>query len=254
MMRDEKENVMKTILKNLTMALVALCLLATSGVVSAVTMVPVNLAKIVEYTEKAFVGEVRSVETIQTAQGWADKVTMVVTENVLGDAEPGQLVIWNQFRGSKEAPMQDMPTYTPGEERLVFLAAKAAGSELQAPYGLGQGIFKVQRQPVSGRTTVLNSFGNSNLFQNLDTKEVATKIVETDQAQSRLAAPQKTMAVDRLSAQLSSVSASSLDLTTIKNAAQVMAKEKKPSVKFAEKNPAKAGSETGVLKAVINTP
>jgi hypothetical protein len=50
------------------------------------------------------------------------------------------------------------------------------------------------------------------------------------------------------------VSATSLNLATVKNAAQVMAKEKKPSVKFAAKNPAEASSKTGVLKAVINTP
>ena len=245
---------MKTTLKKLGMALVALGLFGHPVTAPAVTMIPVNLAKIVEYTEKAFVGEVRSVEAIETPQGWADKVTMVVTENIIGDAEPGQIVTWNQFRGSKDSRMQDMPTYTPGEERLIFLAARASGSQLQAPYGLGQGTFSIKRDAVTGRAKVLNGYGNAHLFQNLDTKEVASRIVAQDQVQSRLAAPQKARAVDRLSAQLASVNANSLDLATIKNAAQVMAKEKNPSVKFAAKTPAGSAPKTGVLKAIINTP
>ena len=64
----------------------------------ATSMVPVNLAQIVENTDKAFVAKIESVEVVQTPKGWAEKVTVKVSDPVLGAVQASESVSWQQFR------------------------------------------------------------------------------------------------------------------------------------------------------------
>ncbi|PKO17604.1 hypothetical protein CVU37_08975 [candidate division BRC1 bacterium HGW-BRC1-1] len=244
---------MKTMKKFLAGCAIATLLVSAAGIANAVSMLPVNLAQIVENTEKAFVGTIQSVEVVETPNGWAEKVTATVKEAVLGEVKAGDTVSWLQYRMGEVARLAGMPKYAAGEEHLIFLAGKGLGTDFQAAYGLGQGSFRVHRNVDTGEAFVRNEFMNSQLFKGVDTEALATAIVDNDPVQRRLTASEKTRVTTRRAAQLTLQNYGASDLDGIKAAAQAMKAVKNPSVKFA----AKDGKTTGgkkVFEAVVVSP
>ncbi|CAN5441127.1 hypothetical protein BH09SUM1_BH09SUM1_24690 [soil metagenome] len=148
-------------------------LLSAQGV-QATSMIPVNLAQIVKYTETGFVGTCESVETVHIEQGWADKVTFKVTETIVGKAPADGTITWYQKRMGEASPIPGMPKYVKGAEHMIFLTAKASGSPFQAPFGLGQGAFKVTRND-AGAASATNEFDNKYLYNNLDSAKLRSE-------------------------------------------------------------------------------
>ena len=250
MMRERKDQAMNRMKRFL--ALCAMVLLAgAAGISHATSLAAVNLAQIVENTEAAFVGTVRSVEVVETPKGWAEKVTAEVKEPILGGVQAGQTVVWLQYRVSEIARMPGMPKYAEGEEHLLFLAGKGTGTDFQAAYGLGQGSFRVHRERDTGRAFVRNEFMNAQLFMGIDTEELAKAVVEADPERSRLAPEVKTATVTRQQAQFRTQRMGATDLETIKQAAKALGSVKNPSARFAAKDSDTTESRSPVKTFVL---
>ena len=134
----------------------------------ATTMVDINLAKTVELTENAFVGKVIDVEITETALGAGERVTVEVSEGLLGGYQAGDKAIWTQYRSSERTRLPGMPQYQTGKEYLIFLSASAPNSPYKSAVGLGQGSFTVHRNKFNGETYVINEFRNRALLKDLD--------------------------------------------------------------------------------------
>jgi len=146
------------------------------GTLSATTVIAVNLAKMSETAESAFVVRIDAVESTTTVEGSYDVVSGIVVDSVFGDVQTSEPVSWKQFRVSRAATLAGMPTYEIGKEYLIFLSGKGRGTEFQMPVGMGQGAFKAIRTP-SGDMMVRNAFMNSTLSAGLDTTAAAKAII-----------------------------------------------------------------------------
>lgn len=142
------------------------------SVASATTVLPVNLARMTELADVAYVVRIESVETTQSGKYAVDKVQGVVTEPVLGDGQTSQPVQWQQLRFSQNMIIPGMPVYVPGQEYLVFLSGKSVESGCQMPVGLQQGAFSVIRG-AGGAALVRNDLGNATIAAGLDVPRVA---------------------------------------------------------------------------------
>lgn len=203
---------------------------------SALTMVPVNLGLMVEYTDKAFVGKAVSMQPVETSQGWADEVTFQVTEPVIGKVTAGETVTWLQRRSGEQVPMPGMPRYEGGQEYMIFLAGKAPDSQLQAPYALGQGTFRVHRDRSTGAVYARNEFENASLFQGVDTEALATAIEDAKPATAKLAPAEKAKRARSTHSKLHSLRAGAVDLQTLKDAAKTLKSSGAPRTKFARRS------------------
>ncbi len=186
------------------------------------SMVPVNLAQIVQYTEQAFVGTVLSSTTIQTPEGWGDQVVMRVTEPVLGAARAGEQVQWVQARSSEQAALPGMPQLQVGASHLIFLSAKVNGSPFQAPYALGQGTFAISQDEKTGESKARNDFMNQNLFVGLDTTAIAKAVVEADAASKGLGTAEKALRASQVHSNLQPGKSGSTSLAALKSAARTL--------------------------------
>jgi hypothetical protein len=218
----------------------------------ATSLVPVNLAQIVENTDKAFVGEVKSVEVVKTPKGWAEEVTVKVSDPVLGAVRAGETVSWLQYRVGEQARMPGMPKYATGEEHMIFLAGKGAGTDFQAAYGLGQGSFRVHRDKETGQAFVRNEFMNAQLFTGLDTDALSAAIVDQDAATRGLAADAKSAAAGRAKASLANKRMGATDIDGIKSAAKALSSKLSPSKAFAAPAGQRGSATTFVLQGHAN--
>jgi hypothetical protein len=123
--------------------------------VSATLLVPGDLGEIARSAAAIVRGTV-----VDVRSGWADGrrrvetvVTLRVSESLKGDMRglvsvkvPGGVI------GRYRSVTVGAPTFEPGEEVVLFLGAQAPA----LPYliGLGQGVFRVQRDARSGATLV----------------------------------------------------------------------------------------------------
>src|SRR3954466_14776379 len=121
-------NVRKVVQKTLAVAVLS----GVAAVANAVSMQPANLGLIVQYTENGFVGKAVSSTPVQTSQGWADEIVFEVTDPIIGKVHKNEKVTWRQVKSGENIPLAGMPSYQPGSEYVIFLTAKAPGSELQA--------------------------------------------------------------------------------------------------------------------------
>lgn len=229
-------------------AVAAAAMLFGGGVAQATSMIPVNLATIVEYTEAAFVGKAVSVEIVQTADGWADKVTMTVTEPILGKVEAGQEIVWHQARTTEQVPIPGMPGYAAGREYLIFLSRKGEGTQFQAPFALGQGAFDVIREG-GAKPAVRNQFMNATLFTGLDMEKVATAAVQADPATRSLSGQARSQAVTRKRAAYGAARPGASSLSAIKEIAKTLAADPKPSQTFASQGADRPAVAPFVLQA-----
>lgn len=216
---------------------------------NATSMVPVNLAQIVENTDKAFVGQIVSVGIVQTPKGWADKVTVKVSEPVLGKVKGGDLVEWLQYRPGRDIPLPGMPEYKAGDEHLIFLAGKGVGTEFQAAYGLGQGSFRVHRNTQTGEVIVRNDFMNSSLFSGLDSAAVADAVIGQSSFGPTLSSAQRQAASGRMAAGFANSRSGGTRLESITLAAKAMAASARPSQKYAK---SVGGQPAVMLTAPLN--
>jgi len=209
------------------------CLLAS--VVPATSMIPASLAKIVEHTESGFVGTVESVTVVQNAMGWAEEVTVRVSENVIGSSVAGGTVTWQQYRMGEQHRLAGMPEFKPGEQYLIFLSGKAPGSPNQAPVALGQGAFRIHRNTETGALYARNAFQNEYLYLNTDTALVATATVDAQANAASMSATDRANSIKRTELAMwdytGRAGASSLSVLT--TAAKTMKNVDKPSVTFA---------------------
>lgn len=206
----------------------------------ATTMVPANLAQIVEKAEKGFVGTVQSVEVVRAQRGWAEKVTVLVSEGVVGNVKAGDTVVWLQARSGENVRLPGMPEYKAGEEHMIFLAGKAKGSDLQAPMALGQGSFRVHKEKASGQKLARNGFQNANLFDGLDTEAIAVAVVEQQGAGAKLSVAARQKQVQARKGALSGARAGGAHkLEDLTAAAKVMKAQGKPSEVFKGKGDGK---------------
>lgn len=205
-----------------------------STLAAATTMVEVNLAKIVDNTEKAFLGTVQKVEVVETKDGWAERVTFTVDEAIF-NVRADETVTWNQARMGKDFRFPGMPQYQAGEQHAIFLAGKGRGSDLQAPYALGQASFRAKVVPETGEVLLMNQFQNKNLTKGLDGKGLAEEIVASD-AQSRnvvLSADEQRQKAEETHGQLMSVSSGSVSFTQLKDVANSIRKIDNAAERFA---------------------
>ncbi len=168
--------------KFLKMAMAAIAVAVIASVAVATSMVRVNLAQIVENSEKSFLATVQSVEVVNTADGWAEKVSVVVDEPIYGTSA-GETVVWFQARSGEAFRFPGMPDFHVDEQYAVFLSRKGLGTNFQAPFALGQAAFRAHRVKKTGEVILVNEFRNENLFAGLDTKALAEEIVSQDAQQ-----------------------------------------------------------------------
>lgn len=224
---------------NITRSLTASLLLFAAAAASATSMVPVNLAQIVELTHVGFVGKIESVEVIITAEGGGEKVTATVSEPVLGKVGTGDKISWVQFRQSESVRLPGMPKYAVGEEHLVFLLNKAPGSQYQSAAGLGQGSFRIHRDKSTGQAYARNGFMNQSLFSNLDVDAVATAVVDSNTASKALDATGRTASIAKTKSAMLARNAGSSNLGNLVGTAKALKSQggSKPSQKFAGSGP-----------------
>lgn len=200
-------------------ALVALFMAIAPVPAPATTMVATNLAQLSEAAESAFVVRIQSTETTTTADGTShDVITGTVIEPVFGNVKTSQTISWNQFRLGKNVPVPSMPAYEAGKEYLVFLAGKGPGTGLQAPIGLGQGVFLITRNPRTGAASARNAYMNATVARGLNVEKAAQDMVEHDPKTRALPAQQKSAEVNKLKMQL--MGRGGQNLESFKSAAQ----------------------------------
>jgi len=163
---------LRAILAASVTALIAVPAMATS-------MIPVNLAHIVDLADKAFVCTVDSAEVVETSWGWGEQITVTVSRAVKGDVAASDTVTWTQFRHTERVRMPSMPEFTVGEEYLVFLAGQVEGSPYTAPVGLDQGCFTVSHDE-SGNLTASNAYNNENLYTGLNQSAIEAQAGSAD--------------------------------------------------------------------------
>lgn len=224
--------------KSIPQWLATMLLLLLIGVVSphsgmALSMLPVNLAKIVKYTENAIVGTVISSTAIETPQGWADKIEVLVTEPVFGSARTGQTLTWYQARSSEQAPLSGMPRFEPGSIHLVFLAAKAPASLFQSPFALGQGSFVLSHDPATGETVARNDFMNASLFDGLDILAIAKAAAAREPGAAKLSLDARATKASQLHQRLAPGRSGATSLEALKLAAQTLKSSSDPEQTFA---------------------
>lgn len=202
-----------------TAATAAVLLLPAAAL--ATSMIPVNLPTIVDKSEKAFVGTVVSSERVETARGWADRITVRVTEDVYGTAE-GEEVTWLQKRISEAQDIPGMPKYEAGGEHLIFLAGKGPGADFQAPYALGQGSFRVHRNADTGEALVRSEFLNAQLFTGADTDAIADAMLDGNPQTRSLAGERREAARKRMAITLTNRRAGASNLSTVTDAARAI--------------------------------
>lgn len=167
----ERTRSMRTTMHTLLAAAAAFTLTASTP---AITTIEANLAQIVQYTDQAFVGTVTASEVVQLDNGrWAERITVPVSEGVLGDADAGEAVTWHQARPNQYAAYCGMPQFQVGQDYLVFLGASAPGSQFTAPVALGQGAFVVTTNE-NGVQVARNGYGNGNLFNGVDVQALSS--------------------------------------------------------------------------------
>ncbi len=227
--------------KNLFCCLACVMTYLSAASADATTMIAANLAQLSENAESAFVIKIESVETTTTSIGQSvDVVSGTVIEPVFGDVKTSQAISWNQFRLGKNVMLPAMPVYEPGKEYLIFLTGKGPGTGLQAPVGLGQGMFAITRNPETGKAMARNTYMNRSLLVGLNVDEVAEDMVEQNPKQRSMPAAQKAEVVNKTKAQLRGRTSQSLD--TLKEAARFLHEKKKagrtPSLDYRTTAPA----------------
>lgn len=215
----------------------------------ATSLAPVNIAQIVENTDKAFVATVESVELVQTPKGWAEKVTVKVGDPVLGSVQSGETLSWLQYRMAEQVRLPGMPKYAAGEEHLIFLAGKGQGTDFQAAYGLGQGSFRVHRELATGQAFARNEFMNAQLFDGVNADLVATVMTDQNAATRSLKGDARSEAVARTKVSLANQHSGATDLEALKGAAKALATSKTPSTSFAA--PADASGKRSTAGAAV---
>lgn len=214
--------------------LAAAGLAAFASSATATTVRPANLAEIVQIAESGFVGVVSAVETVETPSGWADKVSVKVSEAVFGPVSDGATVTWLQIRMGEKLPIAGMPKFAAGEEHLVFLSGKAAGSQFQSPMALGQGDFRVSRDSSTGEAFARNAFMNATVFQGLDTDAVAKAAVAVESTAGKAAAANLAVRTKELASKLAVRRSGASDLSAVVSAAKAMKADKDSVKKFAK--------------------
>lgn len=152
--------------KWLTAAAIAAVVMTSSAWATSVRTV--NLAEMVGAANRVFRGRCVVVKpSQQQVMGLpVTEYTFQVTEGVKG-VKTGQTVVFRQVRTSRgRLPgLKGVPSYRSGEEVLIFLAGDSRAG-LTSPIGLGQGVFRLQRDG-SGELLAVNSMLNRNLAVNL---------------------------------------------------------------------------------------
>ncbi len=218
-----------------------LTLLGAALSVSATTLLPTNLANISETAESAFVVRIDSFETSHSADGRSfDVVTGTVIEPVFGERKTSETVTWNQFKFSKNVRMPAMPAYEAGEEYLVFLSGQGTGPGYQAPVGLGQGLFKILRNPETGAAMARNAYMNSTLTAGLDVEAASNEVVARESRTRGFDAARQKAEAAKLQSELRSRGAG-VNLDAIKKTARFFHQQKqrgaRPSVDFRTTSP-----------------
>jgi hypothetical protein len=206
--------------------------LAAAAPARATSLVPLNLARIVEGAESAFVGEVVEAKAVQAPGGWAERISVRVSEPVFGQVEAGQVVSWLQFRFDGRTRLPGMPLYREGAEYLVFLTGKGRGTEFQLACGLGQGSFQVHRGE-DGQAWARNEFRNANLWRGLDAGKVAEASAQRDPAFRALPPEQKALRVGRIRDGMLRSRQGASGLGELAEAARTLKAFDKPSERFA---------------------
>ena len=143
------------------LAAIGLFLIAAPSLVRATSVDEVNFQEMVRSSQQIFVGEVVDMTSFRadTAAGVRirTRVTFRTSEPLLG---AGPLVVL-EFRGgtvgSLTEQVEGMPTFTVGDEYVVFARN---GAQLVSPViGLNQGLFKVSRDLRDGLSRVLTHDG-----------------------------------------------------------------------------------------------
>jgi hypothetical protein len=209
-------------------------------------MQPANLGLIVQYTESGFVGKAVSTTQVQTSQGWADEIVFEVTDPIIGKLHKNEKVTWRQVKSGNSLPLAGMPSYQPGAEYVIFLTAKAPGSELQAPMALGQGTFSVSRDE-KGAAFARNDFQNASLLQDMDVDALSEAIVDDNSGGLPLQASDRAKKVVEVKSRLQNRQAEGTDLGTLKDAAKTLKKSGAAQTKFARKG----GTPAAVLSAKV---
>ena len=217
-------------------------LAALSASAWSLSVLPINLGKIVEYTGQGFVGNAISTNVVHTPQGWADQITFEVTEPIIGTVKTGERITWFQVRSSEQVRMPGLPQYINGSSYAIFLADKAPGSQLQAPSGVGQGSFALKTD-ASGNVTAQNDNMNSSLFKDLDTAALSTAIAEKMAAGKTKEA--KAEVASKTQSQMN-VTGGPVSLDVLKNAAKTLKESGAPETKFSKKSG--AGNNIEILK------
>lgn len=157
----------------MALAVMVTVLLAAS-MVSALTVLQLNLEQLTALSERVFMGRCVSVRQEEDSSGRpVQYVTFRVEEMLKG--EPAERITFKQLglispsqeegrdRGmTVESLFRDMPRYDVGEEAVIFLSAEG-NRGFTAPIGLQQGKFRVEKTP-AGEKRVVNGVGNRGLF------------------------------------------------------------------------------------------
>jgi len=128
-----------------------------------------DLAQLVAATDRAFVGRVVSVRSGRDTAGlpstWVTfAVDQVIKGKIGGELTMKQFGTMTPLSDGSMVRLPGLPSYTPGEEMVVFLSGESDGG-FCSPIGLAQGKFPIVRR--GGEATVRATVENIGILQSV---------------------------------------------------------------------------------------
>jgi hypothetical protein len=139
---------------------------ALSGIAAATVVVRLDLRRLVSEAEAIFEGRCLATRPVLDGAGRiATAIRVGVVRAWKGAAAGGEVefVIPGGEMGELGLAIPGMPTFSPGEDLLLFLSPASVASGVRMPVGLGQGKFAVERDPRGGGRRLVRSLGGLDL-------------------------------------------------------------------------------------------
>ena len=152
------------------------------GLLTGMTVKPLNLSEMVQYADRVFYGRCISAEVkMDPTSGISVREYRFLVDQGLKGVQEQEVVLVRQLSSMANGgpSVAGIPTYKKGQKLLLFLHGDSRLG-LTSPVGMSQGTFRPERLK-SGELAFRNAVDNRNLAQDLDPTGVAAQALTKEE-------------------------------------------------------------------------
>ena len=153
-------------MRRASLLLAPLGVVLLAGLAAGTSVLRLDFDELVSHAVAILEGRVVAVEPGLDARGMiVTRVTVVVDRGFkgVGGGETFQLALPGGELGDLGTVVAGMPRFERGEDVLLF-ATEETERGVRLPVGLGQGVWRVRTDPISGARTLHRSYGDVSVF------------------------------------------------------------------------------------------